>query len=220
MRQWKAPLTLTVALLLAGAVAAAAQPQRSGATIGSCVVVQTTVRTVETPIDLRAVGSCEAGGDGGTRDCTAEIVPTAPDVTLDVNDRNGEPRCLRLAGDDPCTFVQNGPVVFQSDRRASQSFSVASDRVRMTAMIRQKRTRQETADLPPGPRFRLVSGRLFDVLKSKSAVSARLECSMTDGDQRIFPVVGEADLSPSIVFVSRNASDPTFDVLTYRVTGR
>ncbi len=79
---------------------------------------------------------------------------------------------------------------------------------------------QATADLPPGPRFTLTRGRLFDVLRSKSAVSARLECSMTDGDQRIFPIVGEADLGPGIVFVSRNASDPTFDVLTYRVTVR
>src|SRR5262245_27240314 len=164
MRHCKTRLRLAVALVLACVVAAPAQAQRSGATIGSCVVVQTGARTVDAPVDLRAVGSCEAGGDGGARACTGEPVPTGPDLTLDVTDRNGEPRCLRLSGDDPCTFVQNGPVVFQSDRRASQSFSVAADRVRMTAMIRQKRARQEAADLPPGPRFRLVSGRLFDVL--------------------------------------------------------
>lgn len=40
---------------------------------------------------------------------------------------------------------------------------------------------------------------------------------MADGDQRIFPIVGEAELSPNIRFVSKNSSDPTFEVLTYRV---
>ena len=41
---------------------------------------------------------------------------------------------------------------------------------------------------------------------------------MADGDQRTFPIVGEADLSQNIRFVSKNSSEPTFDILTYRVT--
>jgi hypothetical protein len=85
-------------------------------------------------------------------------------------------------------------------------------------MIRQIRVQQTTIDLPPTPKFPLNAGRLFDVLKSRSSVAARLECSMADGDQRIFPIVGSADLSPNIRFVSKNSAEPTFEILTYRVT--
>ena len=41
---------------------------------------------------------------------------------------------------------------------------------------------------------------------------------MADGDQRIFPIVGNADLSPQIRFVSKNSAEPAYEVLTYRVT--
>jgi hypothetical protein len=41
---------------------------------------------------------------------------------------------------------------------------------------------------------------------------------MADGDERIFPIVGEANLSPNIQFVSKNSSERAFDILTYRVT--
>jgi hypothetical protein len=85
-------------------------------------------------------------------------------------------------------------------------------------MIRQKRVQQTTADLPPSARFPLNAGRLFDVLRNRSSVAARLECAMADGDHRIFPIVGEADLSPNIRFVAKNSSEPAFDILTYRVT--
>ena len=61
-------------------------------------------------------------------------------------------------------------------------------------------------------------GQLFDVIRNKSSVAARLECSMADGDQRIFPIVGDANPSPNIVFVSKNSADPMLDILTYRVT--
>jgi hypothetical protein len=61
------------------------------------------------------------------------------------------------------------------------------------------------------------AGRLFDVHRNRTSVAARLECSMADGDQRIFPIVAEADLSPNIRFVSKNLSEPSFDILTYRV---
>ena len=40
---------------------------------------------------------------------------------------------------------------------------------------------------------------------------------MANGDQRIFPIVDDADLSPNIRFVSKNSSEPTFEILTYRV---
>jgi hypothetical protein len=188
-------------------------------TIGTCIAIQTNASSVETPIALRAVGSCEAAAPGRPS-CTAEIVPTGTDVILDVSDRDYLPQCLGLTGDDSgsCLSAQNGPVIFQSQKHATQSFTVGSDRVRMTTMIRQIRVAQTTADLPPTQKFPLNAGRLFDVLKSRSSVAARLECSMADGDQRIFPIVGDADLSPNIHFVSKNSSEPTFEILTYRVT--
>jgi hypothetical protein len=195
---------------------AQAQPADAIKTIGSCVVIQTNATTVEMPIGLQAVGSCAIAEGGDTRSCTAVIAPTGRDLILDVSD-NPMPQCQRLAGDDPCTFVQTGPLVFQSPRHATQSFSVDSDAVRMTTMIRQKAVHQTTFDLPPSASFPLHPGRLFDVLRNRSAVAARLQCSMTDGDLRIFPIVGEADPSPTIRFVSKNSSEPTFDILTYRV---
>jgi hypothetical protein len=209
--------TLLVLACALASPAGAQAPARAGATIGTCALVETDATEVVTPVELRAVGSCDLGGQGGTATCTAEIVPTAADLVLDVSDRSGEARCLRLAGDDPCTFVQNGPVIFQSDRRAAQTFSASADRVRMTTMIRQKRIGRTITDRPPGASFPLLAGRSFDVLRRKSAAAARLDCSMTDGDRRIFPLVGDADPGPRIAFVSRNAADPLFDVITYRV---
>jgi hypothetical protein len=184
--------------------------------IGTCVVIQTNGTTVDTPIGLRAEGSCQTT-DGGPQNCTAEIVPTGANIILDVTDNIGIPACLPLTGGSPCDFVQNGPVIFQSQRHATQSFSTGGYAVRMTTMIRQKALQQTTSDLPPSARFPLNPGRLFDVLRNRYAIAARLECSMADGDQRIFPIVGEANLSPNIRFVSKNSSEPTFDILTYRV---
>jgi len=198
---------------------AQAKPPDVIKSIGTCVAIQTTGTTVDTPIALRAVGSCDTPEDGNPPNCTAEIVPTGPDIILDVSDNAGIPQCLRLVsgGGAPCGLVQNGPVIFQSQRHATQSFSADLGRVRMTTMIRQIRVQQTTADLPPSARFPLNAGRLFDVIRNRSSIAARLECSMADGDQRIFPIVGNADLSPNIRFVSKNSSEPTFDILTYRV---
>jgi hypothetical protein len=216
-------LLAAVALLLTVPDQASAQSRpdpNAVKTIGTCVTIQTNATTVETPIALRAVGSCETPENGNPSNCTASIVPTGPDLILDVTDTTGIPQCLRLVGGggDPCGLVQNGPLIFQSQRYATQSFSADVGRARMTTMIRQIRVQQTTTDLPPSARFPLNVGRLFDVLRNRSAVAARLECSMADGDPRIFPIVGEADLSPIIRFVSKNSSEPLFDILTYRVT--
>ena len=48
-------------------------------------------------------------------------------------------------------------------------------------------------------------------------MAVRLECAMAGGDQMIFPIVGEADLSPNLRFIAKNSSEPAFDILTYRV---
>jgi hypothetical protein len=220
MDRWTARLaSLALSAALTGEALAQSPPTPNEIkTIGTCIVIQTNASTAETPIGLRAVGSCEAGAPGNPT-CTAEIIPTNADIILDVSDRDYVPQCLGLTGDnsDSCVSAQNGPVLFQSQRHATQSFTASADRVRMTTMIRQIRVQQTTIDLPPTPKFPLNAGRLFDVLKSRSSVAARLECSMADGDQRIFPIVGSADLSPNIRFVSRNSSEPAFDILTYRV---
>ena len=220
MSSWTAPLA-SLALLAAFVDQAPAQSRPAAdaiKTIGTCVAIQTSATTIETPIGLRAVGSCETAAEG-TPNCTVEIVPTGPDIILDVNDIAGTPQCLKLISgvNDPCAIVQNGPVIFQSQRHAMQSFSSPLGRVRMTTMIRQNLVQQTTTDLPPTARFPLNAGRLFDVLRNRSAIAARLECSMADGDQRIFPIVGEADPGPNIRFVSKNLSEPIFDILTYRV---
>src|SRR5262245_66522007 len=103
-------------VLLAVCVADPASAQSQAVTtIGTCVVIQTNAVNVEVPVPLRAAGSCDTG-DPGTRECTTEVVPTAPDIVLDVSDTGGLPACMRLAGEDPCAFVQNGPVIFQSPR--------------------------------------------------------------------------------------------------------
>ncbi len=221
MNKWStrlASLALQVALI---DQAPAQSPPAPDAvrTIGTCAAVETTATNVETTIGLRAVGSCEAGAVGKPT-CTAEIVPSAADIILDVADTNNVPQCLSLTGDnsDSCTATQNGPVVFQSQRQATQSFTASSGSVRMTTMIRQIKVQQTTTDLPAAPSFPLNAGRLFDVLKHRSSVAVRLECTMVDGDHRIFAIAGDADLSPNIRFVSKNSSEPTFDILTYRVT--
>jgi hypothetical protein len=47
--------------------------------------------------------------------------------------------------------------------------------------------------------------------------SARFECTLTTGDQVIYPVVEGKDLSDKIKFVSKNASDPALEIYTYQV---
>ena len=69
-----------------------------------------------------------------------------------------------------------------------------------------------------GTIFPRSAGASEGVERNRSSVAARLECAMTDGDYRIFPIAGEADLSPNIRFVAKNSSEPAFDILTYRVT--
>jgi hypothetical protein len=222
MDNWITPFA-SLALLAACVDQAPAQSQPAPSaikTIGTCVAIQTNATTVETPIALRAVGSCEISEQASPPNCTVDIVSTGPDIILDVTDNTGIPQCLRLisGGGAPCGLVQNGPLIFQSQRHATQSFSADLGQVRMTTMIRQIRVQQTTTDLAPSARFPLNAGRMFDVLRDRSAIAARLECAMADGDPRIFPIVGEADLSQNIRFVSKNSSEPTFDILTYRVT--
>ena len=211
-----------VALVLLGALADQAPAQQpappDGAKqIGTCVVILTDVSTTETPTGLQAYGTCTTA-QGGDRSCTAEIVPTGSDLILDVTNTDSLASCLPADGDDPCAQIQSGPIIFQSERQAIQTYSAYVGRARMTVSIRQMRLHQQWHDQPPSEQFPLIAGRVFDVLKYRSAAAARLQCTMADGDQRIFPIVGDADLSPQIRFVSKNSAEPAYEVLTYRVT--
>src|SRR4029077_17927261 len=96
--------------------------------IGTCVVIQTKATTVETPIGLRAEGWCETA-EGGPQTSPATIVPTGPDIILDVNDTDVVPQCLALGAGDACSSIQNGPLIFRSQRQATQSFSTDAYRV-------------------------------------------------------------------------------------------
>lgn len=215
------PITFA-AIVLLGSLADKALAQTKPAAeaaqpIGSCVVIQTDQTNTQLPTGLQAYGSCTTS-DGGERTCTAEVVPTAADMILDVTDGSNLPSCQKVDGDDPCAQIQSGPVIFQSERHATQTYSAYVGRARMTVTVRQKRVEQQWHDRPPGESFPLVPGRMFDVLKYRSAAAARLQCRMTDGDQRILPLAGNADLSPQIRFVSKNSVEPAFEVFTYRVT--
>jgi hypothetical protein len=209
------------AFALLGALADQAPAQQAGAQdagkqIGTCVVILTDATRTETPIALQAYGTCTTA-EGGDRTCTATIVPTGSDLILDVTNTDSLPSCLPADGDDPCAQIQSGPITFQSERQATQTYSAYVGRARMTVAIRQKRLDRQWHDRPPTERFPLIAGRMFDVLKYRSAAAARLQCTMADGDQRIFPIVGNADLSPQIRFVARNSAEPAYEVLTYRV---
>jgi hypothetical protein len=209
-------------LALLGSLAAEASAQTKPAAeapqpIGTCVLIQTDLTTNQLPTGLQAYGSCTTS-EGGERSCTAEVVPTAADMILDVTDTDNLASCQKVEGDDPCAQIQSGPVIFQSDRHATQTYGAYVGRARMTVTVRQKRVEQQWHDRPPGEPFPLVPGRMFDVLKYRSAAAARLQCKMNDGDQRIFPLAGNTDLSPQIRFVSKNSTEPAFEVFTYRVT--
>jgi len=200
-----------------GASAQQPAPPDGARQLGTCVVILTDLTTTETPTGLPAYGTCITA-DGSNRSCTATIVPTGPDVILDVTNVDSLASCLPADGDDPCAQIQSGPIMFQSERHATQTYSAYVGRARMTVAIRQKRLQQQWHDRPPTERFPLIAGRMFDVLMYRSAAAARLQCSMADGDQRIFPIAGNADLSPQIRFVSKNSAEPAYEVITYRVT--
>lgn len=208
------------AFALLGALADQAPAQQPASQdakqVGTCVAILTDLATAEAPTGLQAYGTCTTAV-GGNRSCTAEIVPTGPDVILDVTNTDSLASCLAADGDDPCAQIQSGPIIFQSERHATQTYSAYVGRAHMTVAIRQKRLQQQWHDQPPTERFPLIAGRMFDVLKYRTAAAARLQCTMADGDQRIFPLIGDADLSPQIRFVSKNSAEPAFEVLTYRV---
>ena len=151
-----------------GASAQQPAPPDGAKQIGTCVVVLTDVSTTETPTGLQAYGTCTTA-EGGDRSCTATIVPTGPDVILDVSSTDSLASCLPADGDDPCAQIQSGPIIFQSERQATQTYSAYVGRARMTvcdpaeapapAVARSAAVRAVSADRRPGVRRAQVSLR-------------------------------------------------------------
>lgn len=181
-----------------------------------CVVVETNRSTTTTPVQGEAVAGCETGG-GGVKHCSVGVAPNQPDYILNTAiDRNGPYSCVKLDGDNPCAFVQPSPIIFNSERSATRTFTTNSDRVLVIQSIPQLKLEQKFEDFPQKPRW-LYTETKFSIAIKKSMFSARLECTLTTGDQVIYPVVEGKDLSDKIKFVSKNASDPALEIYTYQV---
>jgi len=181
-----------------------------------CVAVETSRSTTTTPVAGEAMGECDTGG-GGVKSCTLGVGATQPDYVLDTTiNKTGPYYCQRLDGDNPCAFVQPGPIVFTSERSASRSFTTNSDRVALVQTIPQLKLQATFQDFPQPPRT-LYTDAKFSVAIKKTMFSARLECTLQTGDQVIYPIDGNKDLSDKIKFVSENTDDPALNIFTYQV---
>lgn len=181
-----------------------------------CTAIETVRSAVTTPVSGQAVAGCETGG-GGDKHCTVGVGPTQPDYILDTTtDRNGAWICTKLAGDNPCAFVQAGPIIFNSDTSASRTFTTNSDRVLVAQAIPQLKVTATYSDSPQAPRT-LYTDTKFSLAIRKSTYSSRFECTLTTGDQLIYPIVDGKDLSDKIKFVSENTDDAVLKILTYQV---
>ncbi len=181
-----------------------------------CVVIETMVSTVTTPVGGQASAGCDTGG-GGVKSCSVTVGPTRPDYFLDTTiDVNTPWVCVKLNGDNPCAFVRATPILFSSDKQATRTFTTDSDRVALSHSIPRVKRESSYTFVPQPPRT-LYANTSFSVAIKKSASSARFECTLSAGDQEIFPVLDKKDLSPDIKFVSKTEADPVFDIIKYKV---
>jgi hypothetical protein len=182
-----------------------------------CTAIETVRSTVTTPVSGQAVAGCETGG-GGVKSCTVGVGPNQADYVLDTTiDRNGAWICTKLAGDNPCAFVQAGPIIFNSETSASRTFTTNSDRVLVAQAIPQLKVTATYSDNPQTPKT-LYTDTKFSLAIRKSTYSSRLECTLTTGDQLIYPIIDGKDLSDKIKFVSENTDDAVLKIITYQVT--
>ena len=189
----------------------------AGKKYAECVVIETMVTSVTTPVGGQASAGCDTGG-GGVKSCPVNVVPTQPDYVLDTSmDPNTPWVCVKLDGDNPCAFVQATPILFSSERQASRIFTTNSDRVALSQSIRQLRKESSYKNEPQPPR-NLYRETEFTVAIRKVANSARFECTLSNGNQEIFPVLEKQNLSKDITWVSKVETDPVFNFIKYRVT--
>lgn len=154
----------------------------------TCNVWQVTTKTIREKVPATAAASCDTGG-GGVKGCNVSVGATQPGYTLDNNDTKNA--CYRLDGDNPCAFVQYGPVIFNSETQASQSFTTNSDRVTLQLSVGQfKKTDVVDSEKIIQPNLRLIVGETLVVKRLKAAASVRLECKKKSGGSFINEVPG------------------------------
>ena len=181
-----------------------------------CDFIQTAEFLKTTPVPFEATAGCETGG-GGTKSCLAGVYPTQPNFRIDPTQSKAPPiGCRKIEGDNPCAFVQAGPVIFNADGTASRTFTTDSDRVLVWATLSQISVEKSYSD-KPAEHLTLYRGNQFSVAVEKTASSARFKCALVNGDQDIYPINGDKDLSKVITFVGKVITDPVFNVVSYRV---
>jgi hypothetical protein len=180
-----------------------------------CVTIETTRTVTTSPVPGQAVGGCGTGG-GGLKSCTADVGPSRDDYVLDTTfPNNSAYLCQKLDGDNPCAFVQVQPIIFTSEKSAYRTFTTNSDRVFLTQAIPQLKVTAVYNDEPQTPRT-FYTGTKVSIAIRKSSFSARLECTLTTGDQSIYPISNK-DLSDKIKFVKEDNSDPVLNIFTYQI---
>jgi hypothetical protein len=177
--------------------------QTGAGTFATCDVRQVITKTVKTKVAAQASGSCDTGG-GGVKSCQASVGATAPNYTLDSNDTHNACYKLPDGGDNPCAFVQYGPVIFASERSASQIFTTNSGRVTVQLNVGQFETVQVLdSDTVVQSNLQLITGRQFVVKRTKVANSTvSLECKKPNGDQFINLIPGDDNSGGRIKQVS------------------
>jgi hypothetical protein len=178
-------LTLPFCLISSFALCQSSNPsaETTADRFAICNVRQQVIEITKVKVAAQASASCDTGG-GGVKSCQVSVGTTANDYVLDNSDvRNA---CYKLpdGGDNPCAFVQYGPVVFASESSATQLFITNSGRVTVQLNIGQfKREKTLKSDTITQPDFKLIVGKQFTVRRTNVANSTvSLDCQKADGE--------------------------------------
>jgi hypothetical protein len=184
----------------------------------TCDIRQVITKITRTKVPAQASASCDTGG-GGIKSCQVSAGATANNYVLDNGDiRNA---CYKLpdGGDNPCAFVQYGPVVFASDKSAAQSFTTNSGRVTVQLNIGQFEVSQTIeSDTVTQADLHLVIGKQF-IVKRTNVVNSTvsLECTKANGEQFINLVPGNDNSGGKIKQVSVEGGG-AFDLYVFQVS--
>jgi hypothetical protein len=191
--------------------------QSAASFFAKCNVRQVIMKETRDKVAAQASGSCDTGG-GGVKSCQAAVSATQGGYVLDSSDTRNACYKLPDGGDNPCAFVQYGPVIFQSDTTASQIFTTNSGRVTVQLNVGQFAVIQTVdSDTIVQSNLVLVPGRQFTVKRTNAANSTvSLECQKSNGDQFINLVPGNDNSGGKIKQVGvENAG--AFDLYTMQV---
>jgi hypothetical protein len=191
--------------------------QSAASYFAKCNVRQVIMKVTKEKVVAEASGSCDTGG-GGVKSCQASVGATTPNYVLDSGDTKNACYKLPDGGDNPCAFVQYGPVIFSSQTAASQIFTTNSGRVTVQLNIGQFAVTQTVdSDTLVQSNLVLVPGRQFTVKRTNASNSTvSLECQKSNGDQFINLVPGNDSSGGKIKQISvENAG--AFDLYTMQV---